>query len=211
MADDWNDEFNWGGDDTSNNASADLWGNTSDSGGDNGFGMDDTSSGNMGMSDNSMEPVSLKTKLGQKAKLLVLVGIGTVLLIVLALVFGGDEEEEPAKQPEQTTTTTQQPAKTTSSGEWKDLTGLTIEQGEKIDSTFTVIEVHVYGRNTSGKIAPYELRAELIGALDGVDGSYKLIIPYKAASKVEAGTRVKVSYRLGISDTSKIVYDLELR
>lgn len=164
----------------------------------------------------------------QKFRMLVLVFIGTLIIVAVFLFFGKDiknsnttknkkveqQVQERQSGKNQTSISTQQKQSlqvTSKNTDWVDIGDLSIETGSSYDSTFTIIEVHTFARNTTGQIAGIELRTELWGALDGFDGIYKIEVPYADKSIYTTGLRINVCYKLGLSDQTKVVYDLTIR
>lgn len=77
-----------------------------------------------------------------------------------------------------------------------------------IASSMTVTEVKGYGRNT-GVSNDKQLKSVVRGAIDGLSGTYDIVIPYSLMGKVGVGTKFAVEYRLMEYNGYKVVIDLD--
>ena len=81
---------------------------------------------------------------------------------------------------------------------------------KKTKGTMHVSNIEYFSTWTEGKDYKLQLRAEAIGAVDGLNGTYRLVIPWRFIEGIEIGDDIPVYYTVCSTEYGKFIADVEL-
>ena len=205
-----------------------------------GFGSDNTGSDDssifdpMGGASNSSgatnETQSSGSSPKKKKKICFLfIGLGIAgILIYLWVIGNNSQKEQKADEPstevvENSTDESEDEPKTSTvstdveeeSDEedevWTAIDELEVKKFEKkTKGTMHVSNIEYFSTWTEGKDYKLQLRAEAIGAVDGLNGTYRLVIPWRFIEGIEIGDDIPVYYTVCSTEYGKFIADVEL-
>lgn len=194
----------------------DLFGSSSSSSTPSSSSETDTSS-SFESSKSSKSESSDEDKAKTKKKIISLVFIlgGIILAVIVFSILGNnskfnsDAEQQAPKTTNNSGTADQQSQEASNSsqintgtstqqveqGGWSELNSFDVEWSSQIKSVFTINNIRYYGRQTGSD--RLEVKAEVTGAIDGLQGEFRMDVPWYVIPKLALGDRVTVYYRIG--------------